>query len=146
MPDDKEKLNSLNTEKVIEKLLLNVNESKSTALHWAALNGKKEVCLYLCSLARLLQQGEEGDDNIEHKLTFAENNIGLTPASEAERSGHEDTVVELLGHMDKLDNGTQRQTNANENDDKGENDNDEELKIQVGDVNEVTNKVDEINL
>lgn len=145
MPDDKEKLNSLNTEKVIEKLLLNVNESKSTALHWAALNGKKEVCLYLCSLARLLQQDGEGDDNIEHKLTFSENDIGLTPASEAERSGHEDTVVELLGHMDKLDNGTQRQSNATENDDKSENDN-EELKIQVGDVNEVTNKVDEINL
>ncbi|TIA97750.1 hypothetical protein E3P89_03698 [Wallemia ichthyophaga] len=80
--------------------LLHQNQSKSTALHWAATNGNKELAIYLCEQAR-----DVGDDT-EHKLTFSTNQSGLSAASEAERGGHDDLVVELLARMDALDKGS----------------------------------------
>ncbi|TIA93608.1 hypothetical protein E3P99_00007 [Wallemia hederae] len=92
----------INTHKdALAATVLHQNESKSTALHWAATNGNKELAVYLCDLAKKLG-GET-----EHKLTFATNQSGQSAASEAERGGHDDLVVELLARMDALDKGTQ---------------------------------------
>ncbi|TIB93879.1 hypothetical protein E3Q19_00730 [Wallemia mellicola] len=93
---------------LLENTLLHQNESKSTALHWASTNGNKEVAIFLCDLSKKLK-GE-----VEHKLTFSTNQSGQSAASEAERGGHDDLVVELLARMDALDNGTQKQENEKE--------------------------------
>lgn len=127
--------------------LLHQNESKSTALHWAATNGNKELAVYLCELAKKI----EGDT--EHNLTFSTNQSGLSAASEAERGGHDDLVVELLARMDALDKGTQAAQPADSAEaaqpsqpSQEASQQEEDVVVKMGDTDELNNKVEEINL
>ena len=134
----------INTHKdALAAAVLHQNESKSTALHWAATNGNKELAVYLCDLAKKLG-GET-----EHKLTFATNQSGQSAASEAERGGHDDLVVELLARMDALDKGTQAtQPDAESSNETSnqESSNEQDFVVKVGDTDQIANKVEEINL
>ena len=77
----------------VESIEINIhNEGGNTPLHWAALNGKEEICNLLIKGSK---SGKKANPN-------AKNEFNRQPIEEALQAGHT-SIAENLAQISKLD-------------------------------------------